>query len=197
MTCISFSPLNLLRLLSSLSIYTSCPAAFFYLPCQSSYPYFTFNTLARGISMDIRSRLHYMTTWNIFCLFVFLILPICWQIHWWIGERRDSSQTGGFPGMNASKTFAEHFSLYSLAHLPFFRPCSADAIMSAHTHTVKISALSWPWLATLPACGLLDLLLCCHHLIAVLVQHGGMFMWLRNAKYVWNIFFKKKTFCKT
>lgn len=62
MTCISFSPFNLLRLQSSLSIYTSCPAAFFYLPCQSSYPYFTFKTLARGISMDIRSRLHYMTT---------------------------------------------------------------------------------------------------------------------------------------
>lgn len=37
--------------------------------------------------------------------------------------------------MNASKTFVEHFSLYSLAHLPFFRPCSADAIMSVRTHT--------------------------------------------------------------
>lgn len=103
--------------------------------------------------------------------------------------------------MNASKAFAEHFSLYYLAHLPFFRPCSADAIMSVrtHTHTVKISALIWLWLATLPACGLLDLRLCCHHLIAVLVQHGGMLMWfrnakyvcLRNAKYVWNIFFFK------
>lgn len=64
-----------------------------------------------------------------------------------------------------------------LAHLSFFRPRGADAIArGTQTHT-RLNTFSWLCLAMLPACGLLDLPLCCHYLIAALVQHGAMFMW--------------------
>lgn len=64
-----------------------------------------------------------------------------------------------------------------LAHLSFFRPRGADTIArGTQTHT-RLNTFSWLCLAMLPACGLLDLPLCCHYLIAALVQHGAMFMW--------------------
>lgn len=169
-------------------ICTFCPEVFS--SCQASHISYTFMfcTLAGANKTVFRPWFYLTTTWNVF------ISHICCERRIDGRVREGRTHWGGRVGgcMRWRHDFWWTFQpLFFLAHLSFFRPCSADAIMSAraHTHSVETGTLRWLWLSTLPACGLLDLPLCCHHLIAALVQHGGMFMWLKNTKCAWNIFF--------
>lgn len=98
----------------------------------------------------------------------FFYLHICWTLrkkNWWMGK-------GGGMDLDLGELLSVFWHIC---------PSSVPAAVTqsqghTNTHWLK-STLSWLWLAVLPACGLLDLPLCCHHLIAALVQHGGMFMW--------------------